>query len=219
VASNRAVVSWLRRSRAAPRGAELADIGQPVDHPEVRKVIEDLGWLGIKNRFRFVWAEDGSGVEEDAPAVIHLLRTLVRADQAPPAVHAAAERLVALDLGAVVRHEIGHSLLFQRRSAARSPGFRRLFGDVGVTYRVGDPVDEVLRRLARGGLRNPRYRRVVSLYAASHPHEKFAEAVRIALAFRGDERELVTWANHHDTDHAVIEQLLFAGSFLRAYGG
>lgn len=212
-------MSWLRRSRAAPRGAELADVGQPVDHPEVRKVVEDLGWLGIKNTLRFVWAEDGSGVEEDAPGVIHLLRTLVRADEAPPAVHAAAERLVALDLGAVVRHEVGHSLLFRRRAVARSPGFRRLFGDVGVTYRVGDPVDEVLRRLARGGLRNPRYRRVVSLYAASHPHEKFAEAVRIALAYRGDERELIAWANHHDTDHVVTEQLLFAGSFLRAYGG
>jgi len=219
VASNRAVVTWLRKSRATPRGPELADVGKPVEHPEVRKVVEDLGWLGIKNTFRFVWAGDGSGVEEDAPEVIHILRTLVRADDAPPAVHAAAERLVALDLGAVVRHELGHSLLFQRRAVARSPGFRRLFGDVGVAYRVGNPVDEVLRRLARGGLRNPRYRRVVSLYAASHPHEKFAEAIRIALAYRGDERELVAWAHHHDTDQVVLDQLLFAGSFLRAYGG
>ena len=219
MASNRAVVTWLRKSRATPRGPELADIGKPVEHPEVRKVVEDLGWLGIKNTFRFVWADDGSGVEEDAPEVIHILRTLVRADDAPPAVHAAAERMVALDLGAVVRHELGHSLLFQRRAVARSPGFRRLFGDVGVAYRVGNPVDEVLRRLARGGLRNPRYRQVVSLYAASHPHEKFAEAIRIALAYRGDERELVAWAHHHDTDQVVLDQLLFAGSFLRAYGG
>jgi hypothetical protein len=219
MASNRAVVNWLRKSRAAPRGAELGDVGQPVEHPEVRKVVEDLGWLGIRTRFRFVWADDGSGVEEDAPTVIHILRTLVRADEAPPAVHAAAERMVALDLGAVARHELGHSLLFLRPAAARSPGFRRLFGDVGVTYRVGNPVDEVLRRMARGGLRNPRYRRVVSLYAATHPHEKFAEAIRIALAYRADERELVAWSQHHDTDSVVRDQLLFAGSFLRAYGG
>jgi len=219
VASNRAVVSWLRKSRAAPRGAHLADVGRPVDHPEVRKVIEDLAWLGIKNRFQFVWADDGSGVEEDAPRVIHVLRTLVAADQAPPAVHAAAERVVALDIGGVVRHELGHSLLFQRPLVARSAGFRRLFGDVGVAYRVGNPVDEVLRRMARGGLRNPRYRRVVSLYAATHPHEKFAEAVRVALAYRGDERELSTWSHQHDTDQVVLDQLLFAGSFLRAYGG
>lgn len=219
MASNRAVVSWLRRSRAAPRRAELADVGQPVDHPEVRKVVEDLAWLGIKNRFQFVWAEDGSGVEEETPRVIHVLRTLVAADQAPPAVHAAAERVVALDIGGVVRHELGHSLLFQRPLVARSPGFRRLFGDVGVTYRVGNPVDEVLRRMARGGLRNPRYRRVVSLYAATHPHEKFAEAIRVALAYRGDERELTAWSRHHDTDQVVLDQLLFAGSFLRAWGG
>lgn len=219
MASNRAVVSWLRKSRAVPRGAARADVGRPVEHPEVHKVIEDLAWLGIKNRFEFVWSEDGSGVEEDAPHVIHVLRTLVAADQAPPSVHAAAERMVALDLGAVVRHELGHSLLFQRPLVARSPGFKRLFGDVSVTYRVGNPVDEVLRRMARGGLRNPRYRRVVSLYAATHPHEKFAEAVRIALAYRGDERELFAWARHHDTDKVVLDQLLFAGSFLRAYGG
>jgi len=203
----------------APRGPELADVGKPVEHPELSKVVEDLAWLGIKNRFRFVWSDDGSGVEEDAPEVIHVLRSLVHADGAPPAVHAAAERMVALDLGSVVRHEIGHSLLFQRRALARSPGFRRLFGDVGVAYRVGNPVDEVLRRLSRGGLRNPRYRRVVSLYAATHPHEKFAEAVRIALAYRGDERELVAWAHHHDTDQVVLDQLLFAATFLRAYGG
>jgi hypothetical protein len=219
MASNRAVVSWLKKSRAVPRGVERADVGQPVDHPEIRKVVEDLAWLGIKNRFQFVWSEDGSGVEEDAPRVIHVLRTLVVADQAPPAVHAAAERVVALDIGGVVRHELGHSLLFQRPLVARSAGFRRLFGDVGSTYRVGNPVDEVLRRMARGGLRNPRYRRVVSLYAATHPHEKFAEAVRVALAYRGDERELVSWSSHHDTDQVVLDQLLFAGSFLRAYGG
>jgi putative zinc-binding metallo-peptidase len=219
VASNRAVVNWLRKSRAAPRGQELARVGQPVDHPELRKVVEDLAWLGIKNRFKFVWSDDGSGVEEDAPTVIHVLGTLVKADEAPPEVHAAAERVVALDLGGVVRHELGHSLLFQRPLVARSPGFRRLFGDVGVTYRVGNPVDEVLRRLARGGLRNPRYRRVVSLYAATHPHEKFAEAVRVALAYRGDERELEAWSHHHDTDPVVLDQLLFAGSFLRTWSG
>jgi hypothetical protein len=218
VASSRAVLTWLRRTRATPRGEDRALVGQPVAHPELDKVLEDLRWLGIKHRFRFLWSDDGSGVEEDAPEVIHVLRSLVHADGAPPEVHAAAERMVALDLGAVIRHEVGHGLLFRRPVAARSPGFRRLFGDVGVTYRVGNPVDEVLRRLARGGLSNPRYRRVVSLYAATHPHERFAEAVRIALAYRGDQRELQTWARVHDTDPVVLEQLLWAADWLRDYG-
>ena len=218
MASDRAVIAWLRKTRGRVVGPERADVGKPAVHPEVTKVEEDLRWLGIKQRFQFVWSDDGSGVEEDAPRVIHLMRSLTRAAEAPESVHAAADRVVALDLGGVVRHEVGHALLFLRPSGARTPSFRRLFGDVSVTYRVGTAVDEVLRRMKRGGLSNPRYRNVVSLYAASHPHERFAEAVRVALAYRCHEEELAAWTRHHDVAPEVLDQLIWAARWLKSYG-
>jgi hypothetical protein len=219
VSIDRDLVAWFRRTRGSPRGAERADVGRPARHAQLRRLEQDLRRLGIRARFRFVWSADGSGVEEDAPSVIHIMRSLVRADRAPAAVHAAAERILALDVGSVARHEVGHALLFSRPAAARGRGFRRLFGDVGAAYRVGDPVEEVLRRMTRrGGLGNPRYRRVVSLYAAAHPHERFAEAVRIALALRGDEAALRAWSARHGTAPIVAEQLIWAGRWLRAYG-
>jgi hypothetical protein len=218
MASDRQVITWLRKTRGPVKGAHRADVGKAALHPEVAKVQEDLRWLGIEQKFDFVWSDDGSGVEEDAPRVIHLLRTLTHADDAPESVHRAADRVVALDLGGVVRHELGHALLFLRPAAARTPSFRRLFGDVGVTYRVGSAVDEVLRRMKRGGLSNPRYRHVVSLYAAAHPHERFAEAVRVALAYRAHEDELATWTRQHDVAPEVLEQLIWAARWLKSYG-
>jgi len=218
MASDRAVITWLRKTRGPVKGPERADVGKPAVHPEVTKVEEDLRWLGIKQKFDFVWSDDGSGVEEDAPRVIHLMRSLTRAADAPVSVHTAADRVVALDLGGVVRHEVGHALLFLRPAAARAPSFMRLFGDVGVTYRVGSAVDEVLRRMKRGGLGNPRYRHVVSLYAAAHPHERFAEAVRVALAYRADEEELATWVRQHDVAPEVLDQLTWVARWLKSYG-
>ena len=220
MAAERALVDWFRRTRDIPRSAaELGDVGKPARHAQLSRIDEDLRWLGIRRHFRFVWAAEGSGVEEDAPSVVHLMRTLVRADRAPATVHAAAERVLGLDVGNVARHEVGHALLFQRPAVARGAEFRRLFGDIDAAYRVGDPVDEVVRRMTcYGGLANPRYRRVVSLYAATHPHERFAEAVRIALAFRGDDEALRSWAGRHRTAPIVAEQLLWAGRWLRSYG-
>ena len=173
MASDRAVITWLRKTRGPVKGPLRADVGKPAVHPEVTKVEEDLRWLGIKQKF---------------------------------------------DLGGVVRHEVGHALLFLRPAAARAPSFVRLFGDVGVTYRVGSAVDEVLRRMKRGGLGNPRYRHVVSLYAAAHPHERFAEAVRVALAYRADEEELATWVRQHDVAPEVLDQLTWVSRWLKSYG-
>jgi hypothetical protein len=215
----RVLVAWFHRTRGIPRGSELADVGNPARHAHLARLEEDLRWLGIHNRFHFVWAADGSGVEEDVPSVVHLMRSLVRADRAPRPVHDAAERVLGLDVGSVARHEVGHALLFLRPKVSRQREFIRLFGNVAAAYRVGDPVNEVVRRMTEnGGLRNPRYRRVVSLYAATHPHERFAEAVRIALGFRGDEDALRSWAGRHRTAPIVAEQLAWAGRWLRSYG-
>ncbi|HWM87458.1 MAG TPA: putative zinc-binding metallopeptidase [Kofleriaceae bacterium] len=214
-----ALVEWFRCTRGIPRGEELADVGTPARHVHLSRLERDLRRLGIRKRFHFVWTAQSSGVEEGQPSVVLLMRTLVRADEAPPEVHAAAERVLGLGVDGVARHEIGHALLFQRPQVAREPEFRRLFGDVDAAYRVGDPVDEVVRRMTcYGGLKNPRYRRVVSLYAATHPHERFAEAVRIALTLHADEEELRSWAGRHRTSSVVVEQLLWAGRWLRSYG-
>ncbi len=213
------LVEWFQHTRGIPCGAELGDIGKLAEHAHLRRLRKDLRALGIRKRFYFVWTAEVSGVEEGAPSVVLLMRTLARADDAPAAVHAAAERVLGLGLDGVARHEIGHALLFQRPRVAREPEFRRLFGDVDAAYRVGDPVQEVVHRMTcRGGLANPRYRRVVSLYAATHPAERFAEAVRIALSCRADDEALCEWAGRHRTAPIVVEQLLWAGRWLRSYG-
>ncbi|HKE13711.1 MAG TPA: putative zinc-binding metallopeptidase [Kofleriaceae bacterium] len=213
------LVDWFHRTRGIPSGPELFDVGKPARHAHLNQLGRDLRWLGIRVRLHFVWTAQSSGVEEGAPSVVQLRRTLVRADDAPAAVHAAAERVLGLGVDDVARHEVGHALLFQRPSIARQPEFRRLFGDIDAAYRVGDPVDEVIHRMTScGGLDNPRYRRVVSLYAATHPHERFAEAVRIALGCRADEGKLRAWADRHRTAPIVVEQLLWTGQWLRSYG-
>jgi hypothetical protein len=212
-------LTWLRRTRGAPSERERVDVGRPARHRDLDRVRADLRRLGITTQLRFVWSGDGSGVEEDDPHVIHIHRPLVRAAGAPRRAFDVAERAVALDIASVARHEIGHALLFLRPRLARGAAFKRLFGDVGVAYRVGNPVDEVTRRLDRHrGFANPRYRRVVSLYAATHPHESFAEAVRIAMAARGDESRLRSWAEGQGKAPIVAEQLLFAARWLRDYG-
>ena len=62
---------------------------------------------------------------------------------------AASERVLALGVGGVACHEIGHALLFARPEEARQSEFVRLFGDVSVKYRVGQPCLEVERRIAQ----------------------------------------------------------------------
>jgi hypothetical protein len=213
------LLRWLRKTRAPPSPEERLDVGEPARHPALDRVRADLRRLGVTTSLRFVWSADGSGVEEDDPHVVHLHRPLARAARAPATALRAAERALALDVASVARHEIGHALLFLRPRVSRTAPFQRLFGDVSVAYRVGNPVDEVLRRLRRhGGLANPRYRRVVSLYAATHPHERFAEAVRVALGLRGDAHALRSWTERHAAAPVVTEQLLFAACWLRDYG-
>lgn len=212
------VLRWLRATRApvAARDCHLA--GTPAEHPVIDEVVAELAELGVRRPLRFVWSIDGSGVEEDVPDVIHLHRTMLVAERAPAPVIAASERYAALTLRATIRHEIGHALLFARPRDARRPAFRRLFGDVRTTYRVGTVVQEVGRRVTRhGGLANPRYQHVVSLYAASHPHEQFAEAVRVALGAGANRDAIRAWGATHGVGERAITQIEYAADWLQGY--
>jgi len=181
-------------------------------------VLGELGLFGVRPDLEFVWSIEGSGVEEEVPDVIHIHRRMTIAERAPSAVVALSERYGALTLRATIRHELGHALLFGRPRASRTPVFRRLFGDVRQPYRVGTVADEISRRIrCHGGLANPRYSRVVSLYAASHPHEQFAEAVRVALATAGDPAAITTWTAHHAAGPHVDAQIRYAADWLAGY--
>ena len=181
-------------------------------------VLAELATFGVRPPVRFVWSIEGSGVEEDVPHVIHIHRTMLLAERIPRAVVEMSERYSALTLRATIRHELGHALLFAAPRISRTPAFRRLFGDVRATYRVGTVADEVGRRIRRhGGLDNPRYRHVVSLYAASHPHEQFAEAVRVAIATGGEPAMIARWAARHDAGDHAIAQIEFAAGWLGSY--
>lgn len=216
-AALRTLLHWLTVTRGPVAIHEHHLAGTPAHHPAIDEVLAEVAAFGIRPRVQFVWSIEGSGVEEDVPHVIHIHRTMLRADRIPRKVVEMSERYSALTLRATIRHELGHSLLFSAPRVARTPPFRRLFGDVRSAYRVGTVVEEVGRRIRRGGLDNPRYRRVVSLYAASHPHEQFAEAVRIALATRGDRDAIERWASRHDAGKHAVAQIEFAAAWLAKY--
>lgn len=214
----RELLRWLRRTRAPVAAAEARFAGAPASHPAIDTVVAELRGFGVVARLDFVWSADGSGVEDDAPRTIHLHRGVLVGARAPAAVRALAERVVGIDLLNVVRHEVGHALLFLDRRATATREFRRWFGNVDKAYRVGSPVDEVTRRLERhAGLANRRYRRVVSLYAAAHPHEAFAEAVRVALATGGDDARIAAWVGRHGVDAVVAGQIRYAADWLAGY--
>jgi len=178
----------------------------------------ELRAFGVSTELEFVWSTDGSGVEDDSPRRVHIHRNVVTAGAAPARVKALAERVVGVDPHSVIRHEVGHALLFLDPRASKSHGFRKHFGDVAKRYRVGSSIDEVTKRLERhAGLANPRYRRVVSLYAAAHPHEGFAEAVRVALATGGDTEKIDEWIQTHGVDASVRAQILYAANWLSGY--
>lgn len=198
--------------------AEARHEGRPARHPGIARALTELRGFGVPTKLDFVWSTTGSGVEEDHPRTIHVHRGMLLADRAPAAVLARSMRTAALDLADVARHELGHALLFLDDAVTRTPGFRALFGDITSRYRVGTAADEIERRLTRhGGLANPRYRKVVSLYAASHPHERFAEAVKVALLTRGNPATAARFAASHDLAEIVVEQVAFAAGWLRTY--
>jgi hypothetical protein len=89
-------------------------------------------------------------------------------------------------LTGLITHELGHSFLFRHWRWAKSPGFRRVFGDVTKAYRVRDDgwVDFQRRRVAIAPTDH------VSAYATEHPQEDFAETFRFFVTRHGRLRDL-----------------------------
>lgn len=214
------LIHWLRRSRhvatlAAGRRWDEPDHLSPCRHPAVAEVQRELRACGVRQRFRFLWAHDGSGVETFEPDTIHIDRSLRRVARAPAAVRELAERVLGLTIADVARHEVGHGLQFARPWVTRSARFRRLFGDTRKAYRVGDPVEEVARRLRKHrALSNPRYARLVTVYAATHPYESFAEAFRVGLHHRFDLARLAAWCARAGKHDVVMEQFEFVAAWV-----
>jgi hypothetical protein len=214
----RHVLRVLRETRAPLPAHEHALAGTRARHAAIDEVLAEVEAFGVRMPLEFIWAIDGSGVEEDKPMIVHLHRGMLAAKRVPARVLELADRVSSIDLRSTVRHEIGHALLFHDPRAATTPAFRALFGDVSRRYRVGHAVNEIARRLDRHrGFANPRYRHVVSLYAATHPHEAFAEAVRIALATAGDSQRIAAWIARHDVAPTVTRQIEYAADWLTTY--
>jgi len=89
-------------------------------------------------------------------------------------------------LTGLITHELGHSFLFRHWRWAKSPEFRRAFGDVTKAYRVRDDgwVDFQRRRVAIAPTDH------VSGYATQHPQEDFAETFRFFVTRHGRLRDL-----------------------------
>jgi hypothetical protein len=212
------LVRWIRATRGPIASEDAHLVGRAARHAGIARAVRDLRRMGVRTRLDFVWSADGSGVIEDTPRIVHIHRGMLVADRAPAGVLALSHRTAAIDMASVVRHEIGHALFFLDPRVATAREFVRLFGDARRAYRVGAVADEVERRFTRhGGLANPRYRRAISLYAATHPYEAFAEAVRLALAHAGDPAAIAAWVRDHDLASVVDDQIRFAAGWLREY--
>jgi hypothetical protein len=130
----RALEQWFRHTRGPLDARERRDVGKPARHPEVRAALGELRRLGVTAKLTVLWSDDGSGVEEDRPDVVYLVRSLPRADRAPAALRDPTGRVMSLGVAGVIRHELGHALLFMRPRDARGAEFVRLFGDVRIAY-------------------------------------------------------------------------------------
>jgi hypothetical protein len=212
------LIAWIRKTRGAVSHADRELVGHTARHAGITRALADLRRFGVPTRLDFRWSADGSGVIEDEPRTVHIHRRMLAADRAPATVLALSHRTAAIDMASVIRHEIGHALFFLDPRVARTVRFTRLFGDPRRSYRVGAVADEVERRFTRhGGLANPRYRRAISLYAATHPYEAFAEAVRIALTTAGDDAAIAAWVGDRALAPIVEDQIQFAAAWLRSY--
>lgn len=148
-----------------------------------------------------------SGVDPQSPKIIEIDQGYV--------VNTKRNQVPWTLLVGLVCHELGHSFLYHYWSLARSPGFKRTFGEVDKAYRVSDDtwVDMAQRRVSS---LHPEY---VTAYAAAHPLEDFAETFRFYVTRRGRMRELFADLGRAHKEVIVYEKFLVLHRFVRALRG
>lgn len=145
-----------------------------------------------------------SGVDPKYPKVVEIERDYVSKHRRT---EIAWSTLVGL-----ICHELGHSFLFHNWRWARSPQFRKTYGEVDKAYRVRDNawVDFQRRRVSTT---LPHH---VSAYAAKHPEEDFAETFRFYVTRRGRMRELLAEVGQKRKGVVVYEKFLSLHYYLRS---
>jgi RNA polymerase subunit RPABC4/transcription elongation factor Spt4 len=145
-----------------------------------------------------------SGVDPKYPDMVEIERRYVtgrRRDEIPWTM-----------LTGLICHELGHSFLFHHWRWARSPAFRRAFGDVEKAYRVPDDgwVDFQRRRIAIAPVDH------VSVYASLHPQEDFAETFRFYVTRHGRLRDLFAEFGRKRKGVAVYEKFMVLRDYTRS---
>jgi len=158
--------------------------------------------------YRILLRPGVSGVDPDAPKVIEIDRRYVTAKR-----H--RDEISWNLLTGLILHELGHSFLYHHWSWTTTGRFRRAFGEVRKAYRVADEhwVDFERRRIATT---LPDY---VSVYAATHPQEDFAETFRFYVARRGKLRELFGEFGRKRKGVQLFEKFLVLHDYVRSLRG
>lgn len=112
-------------------------------------------------------------------------------------------------------HELGHSFLYHHWSWTKSERFRRTFGEVARTYRVRDDTWVYFQR-RRVAIAPANY---VTVYAAEHPQEDFAETFRFYVTRRGRLRELLAEFGQKRKGVVVYEKFLALHDYVRSLRG
>jgi hypothetical protein len=115
----------------------------------------------------------------------------------------------------LITHELGHSFLYHHWIWTRSERFRRSFGEVAKSYRVQDDtwVYFQRRRVAIAPANH------VSVYAAHHPQEDFAETFRFYVTRRGRLRELFAEFGRKRKGVVLYEKFLALHDYVRSLRG
>jgi hypothetical protein len=114
-------------------------------------------------------------------------------------------------LTGLITHELGHSFLFRHWRWAKSPEFRRAFGDVTKAYRVRDDgwVDFQRQRVAIAPTDH------VSAYATEHPQEDFAETFRFFVTRHGQLRDLFAELGRKRKGVVVYQKFLVLQEYVK----
>jgi hypothetical protein len=200
----RGVDDWMDTCPWCGQDATGRDLLAPGER-EVRRLLRITGITDWG--FRLLLRPGGSGVAPGSPKIIEINR----------------EHLLGIPRGQVpwprvvglIAHELGHSFLFHHWRWTRGERFRRVFGKVDKAYRVDEDTPVYFDR------RRVMYEPVdhVSVYAATHPLEDFAETFRIYVTRRRRLRELFAELGRKRKGVKVFEKFLLLHDHVRSLRG